>query len=65
VDGDVGGLRQHSAIAQEDGTAKVEPLFDVGTVSGATQGDAHFFSNGGKKMAKYGKGNGRCRFSHT
>lgn len=65
VDGDVGGLGQHSAIAQENGAAKVEPFFDVGAVGGASQGDAHFFGNGGKKMAEYGKGNGRCRFSHN
>lgn len=59
VDGDMGGLGQQTAVAQKHGTAKIEPLFDVGAVGGALQRHPHLLSDGGKEIGENGQGDGR------
>jgi hypothetical protein len=54
----VSSLSEHTGITEEDGAAKVEPFFDIGAVSGTFQGHAHFFGDGGEKVAENGEGGG-------
>ena len=58
VDGDVGGLGDHTAFRVKEGAGVVLALFDVGGEAGAAKGDAHFLGHGGEEVFEDLEGDG-------
>ena len=47
---DMGGLGDHLAPSIEDSAGVIPALFDVGRMSGPTQGDPHLLGNRGEEV---------------
>src|SRR5262245_58709246 len=54
---DMRGLCDHTRLRIEDGTAKIESLFDVRAEAGTLQSHTHIFGDGGEQILKDFEGN--------